>query len=61
MTYVPHPVFGTNGVTVPQESEIIAGLEAMFQGAFGGDINLSPATPQGQLIASIAEIGRAHV
>lgn len=53
-TNVPFPEFTTAGLVVPTESAIRAGLWADFQEAFGGDLNESDATPQGQLIASLA-------
>jgi uncharacterized phage protein gp47/JayE len=55
-TNVPRPVFSTGGLSIPSESAIVAGLTADFQAAFGGVLNPSPATPQGQLIASLAAI-----
>lgn len=51
---VPRPSFTDSGLIVPTEADILAGLNADFQAAFGSGINLSPATPQGQLIASLA-------
>lgn len=50
---VPKPVFTAAGVSVPAESDIIAGLVAVFQAAFGNALNSSPATPQGQLITML--------
>lgn len=58
---VPRISFGPAGVTVPSEAAIVDGLGADFRAAFGSGLNLSPATPQGQLIASIAAtIGAAN-
>lgn len=54
MTNVPSPVFNDAGLSVPLESDIVAGLNADFREAFGSALNTSPATPQGQLIASLA-------
>lgn len=53
-TNVPAAQFTPAGLVVPGESEIRAGLWADFQAAFGGNLNQSDATPQGQLVASIA-------
>ena len=44
-TNVPALAFGTNGIVAPAESDILAGLLADFQAAFGGALNPSPATP----------------
>lgn len=55
-TNVPAPVFATTGLSVPAESEVKAGLWSDFQGAFGGNLNESDATPQGQLVAALAAI-----
>lgn len=54
MTNVPAPIFTDAGLSVPAESAIVDGLNADFTAAFGSGLNLSPATPQGQLIASLA-------
>lgn len=51
---VPRIAFTNDGVTVPSESAIVAGLNADFRAAFGSGLNVSPASPQGQLIASLA-------
>lgn len=53
-TSVPAAEFTPAGLVVPSESEIRAGLWADFQAAFGGNLNQSDATPQGQLVASLA-------
>lgn len=55
-TNVPRPVFSAAGLSIPSESANLAGLLADFQAAFGGSLNPSPTTPQGQLIASLAAI-----
>ena len=51
---VPRIAFTNDGVTVPSESAIVAGLNADFRAAFGSGLNVSPASPQGQLVASLA-------
>ncbi|NML93812.1 baseplate J/gp47 family protein [Novosphingobium olei] len=61
MSNVPSPAFTTAGLTVPTESAIKEGLWADFQAAFGGNLNESDATPQGQLVTSLtAVIGAAN-
>lgn len=56
MTNVPAISFTPTGATAPTESAISDGLWADFQEAFGGALNDSPATPQGQIITSLAAI-----
>lgn len=51
-TSVPPPSFTANGFIAPPESAVLAGVQADQQLAFGGNLNASPATPQGQLAAS---------
>lgn len=51
---VPSAQFTDAGLVVPTEAAIKAGLWADFQAAFGGNLNESDATPQGQLVASLA-------
>lgn len=53
-TNVPAAQFTPAGLVVPTESAIKAGLWADFQAAFGGNLNQSDATPQGQLVTSLA-------
>ena len=52
-TTVPQPTFGATGFVAPLESAILAAVTAQINAAFGGNLNMSPATPQGQLAASI--------
>ncbi len=60
-TNVPAPTFGPTGFTAPQESEILAGVQADYDAAFGGGLNQSLETPQGQLASSTtAIIGQAN-
>jgi hypothetical protein len=60
-TNVPSITIGPNGIVIPTESAILAGRIADLQTAFGGDLNPSPATPQGQIAASdTAIIGAAN-
>lgn len=56
MSNVPSPSFTSAGLVVPTESEIKAGLWADFQSAFGGNLNESDATPQGQLVTSLTAV-----
>lgn len=53
LSNVPDVVFGPLGVNVPTVSEILAGVLADFQAAFGGGFNPSLATPQGQWITTL--------
>lgn len=55
-TSVPQIQFTDTGPVAPTEAAIVAGLGADFNAAFGGNLNLDPSTPQGQLITSIAAI-----
>lgn len=55
-TNVPRPTFSDTGVAAPTEPAILAGLWADFQTAFGGKLNPSDATPQGQLVAALAAV-----
>ena len=52
-TSIPLPTFGASGFTAPLESAILAAVSAQINAAFDGNLNMSPATPQGQLAASI--------
>lgn len=56
MSTVPPIVFAPTGLEVPQESAILAAVLADFDAAFGGGMNLSLETPQGQLCTSLAAI-----
>lgn len=55
-TNVPQPSFGDRGFVAPLESAILAGTQADFNAAFGGDLNPALNTPQGQLATSEAAI-----
>jgi hypothetical protein len=55
-TNVPAPTFGATGFIAPAESDILAGVQADQQAAFGGNLNPSLTTPQGQLAQSLAAI-----
>jgi hypothetical protein len=61
-TNVPIPYLSASGFVMPTESEILAGVIADIQAAFGGGLNLNIAdtasltTPQGQLATSLTAI-----
>lgn len=55
-TNVPIPDFGAHGFVTPAQSLILAGILADMNIAFGGGLNLSLTTPQGQLATSEASI-----
>lgn len=60
-TSVPQPSFGDRGFVAPTEAEILAGIQADIDGAFGGGLNPALSTPQGQLASSeTAIIGDAY-
>lgn len=48
-TNVPPLVFGPNGFVAPADSDILAGVQADINAAFGGGVNPGLGTPQGQL------------
>ena len=56
MTHVPPLRFTAQGIEMPSEAEILDGVLADFQAAFGGGLNPAPETPQGQLAASLAAV-----
>ncbi len=49
---VPVPTFGANGFTAPTQSAILTGVQADYNAALGGNLNLALNTPQGQLMTS---------
>jgi uncharacterized phage protein gp47/JayE len=51
-TNVPSITFDTTGVTLPAEADILAGVQADQDTAFGGGLNPALETPQGQLASS---------
>lgn len=61
-TNVPQPVFGPTGFIAPPEADVLAGVSADYQQAFGGTLNLvNLETPQGQLVVTeTAIIGNAN-
>ncbi|KUR71168.1 hypothetical protein AQZ52_10885 [Novosphingobium fuchskuhlense] len=58
---IPVPTFTTGGIVLPTEDAIKSALWADFQAAFGGRLNQSDATPQGQLVTSLtAALGASN-
>lgn len=55
-TNVPAPSFGDTGFVAPAEADILAGVQADQQAAFGGNLNPALTTPQGQLAQSLTAI-----
>jgi uncharacterized phage protein gp47/JayE len=51
-TEVPAIEFDTTGVVLPSESDILSGVQSDMDTAFGGGLNASLTTPQGQLATS---------
>lgn len=55
-TNVPEIAFTATGLELPEESAILAGVQADYNDAFGGNLNPALETPQGQLASSTAAI-----
>ena len=55
-TNVPPVVFTPTGLEIPQESAVLAGVQADYNEAFGGNLNPALETPQGQLASSTTAI-----
>jgi len=55
-TQVPQPTFGATGFVAPASSDILAGVQADQNTAFGGNLNPGLTTPQGQLAQSLTAI-----
>lgn len=53
---VPPIVFTPTGAVFPDESAILAGVQADMNAAFGGNLNPGLSTPQGQLATSLSAI-----
>jgi hypothetical protein len=53
---VPDVSFTQTGLALPAESDILAGVLSDMNAAFGGNLNPSLSTPQGQLASSTAAI-----
>lgn len=56
----PYLYINSTGIIVPDTSEILTGVNAEYQATFGADIQLTPDTPQGVLIAA-ETLARAEV
>lgn len=55
-TNVPTVQFTPTGLIIPQESAVLAGVQADYNDAFGGNLNPALSTPQGQLASSTSAI-----
>lgn len=56
-TNVPAPVFTATGLQIPTQQQVLAGVLADLNQAFGGNLNISNlSSPQGQLASSMAAI-----
>lgn len=55
-TNVPAIQFTPQGLILPTEQDILQGVMADFNAAFGGELSQNLETPQGQLASSIAAI-----
>lgn len=55
-TNVPEPTFTLTGLSIPEESAILTGVQADYNEAFGGGLNPALNTPQGQLATSTSAI-----
>lgn len=58
---VPKPIFGPKGFIAPAETDVLTGVLADINTAFGGALNPALETPQGQMASSeTAVIGNAN-
>lgn len=55
-TNVPSVVIDASGITLPQETDILAGVQADINQAFGGGVSPGLTTPQGQLAQTTTAI-----
>lgn len=55
-TQVPAITFTSSGPQIPADADILAGVQADQNTAFGGGVNPDLSTPQGQLAQSMAAI-----
>ena len=61
MTNVPPVTFGATGFIAPSEAAILAGIQADMNAAFGGNLNPSLSTPQGQMaVSQTAIVGQVN-
>lgn len=55
-TNVPLIQWESSGIVIPQETDILSGVQADINNAFGGGLNPGLSTPQGQLASSQAAV-----
>ena len=55
-TSVPPIQFTTAGLILPTDADILSGVQADWNAAFGGNLNPQPSTPQGQKAATDSAI-----
>lgn len=55
-TNVPPITWTATGIVVPTEAAVLAGVQADYNAAFGGNLNPALNTPQGQLASSTTAI-----
>jgi hypothetical protein len=55
-TNVPSITLGPNGFVAPAEQDVLTGMQADIDQAFGGGLNPALETPQGQLASSLTAI-----
>lgn len=53
---VPNPTLTSTGFVLPTEADVLAGVQADINSAFGGGVNAALNTPQGQLANSVTAI-----
>ncbi len=56
MTNVPQPTFGPTGFVSPTGPEVLAGVQADINAAFGNTLSYALNTPQGQLATTLAAV-----
>lgn len=55
-TSVPPIQFTSTGISIPSDADILAGVQADMNAAFGGNLNPELSTPQGQLASSYTAV-----
>lgn len=55
-TNVPKIEFTDTGLSIPQQAQVLRGVQAGINEAFGGNLSQNLETPQGQLASSMAAI-----
>jgi hypothetical protein len=56
MTNVPPITFGPSGPVIPLAQDVLAGVQADINTAFGGGVNPQLSSPQGQMAQSMAAV-----